>query len=196
MVRLFTDAPRRAVSETDAPRRATRSANRRPRTAVHNTGIWTWTHMHDSRWRTLFYEYIKRSNEARDYNAQLAAQLPLEGFFPPPHIAIRSLDLTHTHMRVHELVGLITPYNQPLVYPSYLSPSFNHSSQFFAKYLKQLFIFNFFPHPSSPSSGSSVGRAFGCYEVIFQVTVTERSRDRNPPGAQTFPCYFKFSPFP
>ena len=67
---------------------------------AHATGVWTWLHMHDPRWRMLFYEYLLReaaisaplsTAEIRAYTTHLHKELPLEGFFPPPHIAIRSL---------------------------------------------------------------------------------------------------------
>jgi hypothetical protein len=78
---------------------------------AHDTGIWTWIHAHNTRWRTLFYNYLLResrtsppltADETRAYNAQLAKELPSEGFFPAPHIAIRSIALTRTLLEVHE----------------------------------------------------------------------------------------------
>jgi hypothetical protein len=94
---------------------------------AHITGTWSWTYMHDPRWRALFYDYLMREsatsapltlNEALEYDTQLATQLPSEGFFPPPHISIRSLALTHTHMRIHDPLPLHQQRQSRLCVPS------------------------------------------------------------------------------
>jgi hypothetical protein len=94
---------------------------------AHISGIWTWAYMHDPQWRELFYNYLIRESatsatltldDTYEYNTQLATQLPSEGFFPPPHIAIRSLALTRSYMRVHEPLPLHQQRNSRLCVPS------------------------------------------------------------------------------
>jgi hypothetical protein len=94
---------------------------------AHLTGIWTWQYMHDTRWRALFYKYLKReaansapltASEIHEYNTLLNTQLPSEGFFPTPHIAIRSLALTHMHVRVQDPLPISQQRHSRLCVPS------------------------------------------------------------------------------
>ena len=93
---------------------------------AHTTGVWTWLHMHDPRWRMLFYDYLLREaalsaplsvDEIRAYTTQLRNGLPLEGFFPPPHIATRSLALTLKYVNVHEPIPMQQQTEAPRLAP-------------------------------------------------------------------------------
>jgi hypothetical protein len=78
---------------------------------AHISGMWTWEHAHDPRWRLLFYEHLLQQShnatpltdsEAKEYESQLVTSLPTEGFFPHPHIAYKNLALLRTHTRAHQ----------------------------------------------------------------------------------------------
>ena len=77
---------------------------------AHTTGIWTWEHAHDERWKKLFYtNLIQRASEttpltydeAVEYSSQLNISLPQEGFFPAPHIMYKNLALIRHLTRTH-----------------------------------------------------------------------------------------------
>ena len=77
---------------------------------AHETGLWTWEHVHDDRWKNLFYSHLIRHSqtatpltltEAKAYEAQLSTSLPKQGFFPEPHIMYKNLALIRKHARVH-----------------------------------------------------------------------------------------------
>jgi hypothetical protein len=75
---------------------------------AHTTGVWTWEHSHDPQWKHLFYNYLHDQaltsapltlDEAKTLDSHLTLEMPAEGFFPPPHIAVKNLALLRQRVR-------------------------------------------------------------------------------------------------
>lgn len=96
-------------------------------TNSHASGYWTWEHAHDARWQSMFYEHLHTQSlivtpltamEAKAYEAELSASLPVEGFFPHPTIAAKNLALTKLHARVHNPLPARLHGNSTLCVPT------------------------------------------------------------------------------
>ena len=82
---------------------------------AHATGLWTWEHVQDDRWKNMFYTHLVRHSltatpltqlEANEYESQLHTSLPQAGFFPAPHIMYKNLALIRQRARTHNPLPL------------------------------------------------------------------------------------------